>query len=88
MVFYCELAAGFCTEYGVSCSEDGYLNTLVSVFEQALKSAQTLPANTREGFFARLGRVRDLSRFGYGVGEEMDDLLAEYAVDSGADGVA
>ena len=38
-----------------------------------------LPAGDRDALIARLDRVRTISHnFGYGVGDEMDDLLAKY----------
>jgi hypothetical protein len=49
------------------------------MFEQALKSANMLPANDRDNLIARLDRVRQISHdFGYGVGDSMDYLLAKY----------
>lgn len=76
-VFYCELAADFCKEFG---NDDvDYLNALVRMFEQALNTAKTLPAESREALLDRLDQVRDLSRnFGYGVADAMDDIFAEH----------
>jgi hypothetical protein len=77
MVFCCEQAAGFCRDIGYQ--DEGYFDALVRMFEQALKSANTLPATGRDGLIARLGRVREISHaFGYGVGDDMDFLLAKY----------
>jgi hypothetical protein len=82
MVFYCEQAAGFCRD--IAYQEEGFFDALVRMFEQALKSANTLPANGRDGLIARLDRVREISHaFGYGVGDDMDYLLAKYAKHSG-----
>jgi hypothetical protein len=77
MVFYCEQAAGFCSDI---CNDDeGYFDALVRMFEQALKLADTLPADRRNGLVARLERVRVTSHnFGYGVGDDMDYLLSKY----------
>jgi hypothetical protein len=77
MVFYCEQAAGFCSDI---CNDDeGYFDALVRMFEQALKHADTLPADRRNGLVARLERVRVTSHnFGYGVGDDMDYLLSKY----------
>jgi hypothetical protein len=77
MVFYCERAAGFCSDV---CNDDGgYFDALVRMFEQALKHADPLPADRRAGLVVRLERVRDISHdFGYGVGDEMDFLLLKY----------
>jgi hypothetical protein len=76
MVFYCELASDFCCEFG---NDDvSYLNALVGTFQQALTITITLPADTRDALLARLDRVRNISHnLGYGVGDSMDDILAE-----------
>ncbi len=76
MVFYCEQAAGFTREYG---NDDvAYYNALICMFEEALKWATTLPDDQRDGFIARLKEVSDVCHhLGYGVGDEMDSLLAE-----------
>jgi hypothetical protein len=77
MVFYCEQAAGFCSDIGNE--DEGYFDALVRMFEQALKVANTLPANDRDDFVTRLNRVREIShRFGYGVSDDMDFLLSKY----------
>ena len=78
MVFYCERAAGFCSDIGYQ--EDGYFDALVRMFKQALKTIARLSATDRKGLIARLDRVRVISHnFGYGVGDDMDSLLAKYA---------
>ena len=77
MVFYCEQAAGYCADIGYQ--EDGFFNALVRMFEQALKSAKTLPDDGRDSLIARLNRVGEISHtFGYGVGDDMDSLLAKH----------
>lgn len=82
MVSYCERAAGFCNEVGLQ--DEGYFNALVRMFEQALKVIGALPESDRLELFARLDAVRHTSHnFGYGVGDDMDDLLAEHAIDGG-----
>src|SRR6266516_6140242 len=43
MVFYCERAAGFCSDIGYQ--DESYLDALVRMFEQALTIANTLPAS-------------------------------------------
>jgi len=79
MVFYCELATDFCDEFGMQ--DEGYFGALVRMFEQAIKLADTLPTVPRDAFVARLDRVRLVSHnFGYGVGDDLDFLLAEYGV--------
>ena len=77
MVFYCERAAGFCNEIGYQ--DDGYFDALISMFKQALKVIAQLPTSDRNALMARLDRVRVISHnFGYGVGDDMDSLLAKY----------
>ncbi len=77
MVFYCERAAGFCSDVGYQ--EDGYFNALVRIFEQALKAITQLSPSSRNALIARLNKVRTVSHnFGYGVGDDMDSLLAKY----------
>ncbi len=49
------------------------------MFEQALKISAQLHASDRNGLIARLDRVRVISHhFGYGVGDDMDSVLAKY----------
>jgi hypothetical protein len=77
MVFYCERAAGFSNEYGLD--DEGYYDALVRMFEQALKVSVTLAAEQRNLMLDRLDAVRAISHnVGYGVGDDMDDLLAKY----------
>ena len=79
MVFYCELAADFCCEFGMQ--DEGYLGALIRMFDQALKLTATLPPGPRDAFVARLDHVRLVSHnFGYGIGDDMDFLFAEYGV--------
>ena len=77
MVFYCERAAGF--SRNVSHEDAGYFDALVRMFEQALKTVNTLAANVQGDLIARLERVRNISReFGYGIADDMDVLLSEF----------
>jgi hypothetical protein len=77
MVFYCECAAGFCNDVGYQ--DETYFNALVRMFEQALKTIAQLSASDRNPLIARLDRVRVISHhFGYGVGDDMDFLLARH----------
>lgn len=79
MVFYCERASGFSDDVGLQ--DEGYFDALVRMFEQALKTISTLPEGRRPELFTRLDAVRRISHnFGYGVGDDMDDLLAEYGI--------
>jgi len=78
MVFYCEQASGFASNLGYQ--DESYLNALVRMFEQALISATTLPVSVRDALVARLDRVRAMGHeCGYGVGDDMDSILAKYA---------
>ena len=80
MVFYCERAAGFSMEVGLQ--DEGYFDALVRMFEQALKTIAGLADALRQPLWDRLDAVRHTSHnFGYGVGDDMDDLLAEYDAD-------
>ncbi|CAE6691123.1 hypothetical protein [Candidatus Nitrotoga fabula] len=80
MVYYCERAAGFSSDVGLQ--DEGYFDALVRMFEQALKTIGMLPEGQRPLPWARLKKVRRISHnFGYGVGDDMDELLAEHGVD-------
>lgn len=80
MVFYCECAAGCCNDIGLQ--NESYFDALVRMFTQALKAVAALPIEAQSAFMNRLDKVRHLSQnFGYGVGDEMDDLMAEYSFD-------
>ena len=77
MVFYCEQAAGFCSDIGNE--NETYFAALVRMFDQALHAAYALPADSRDALIARLDRVRSISRnFGYGVSDDMDFIFAKY----------
>jgi hypothetical protein len=80
-VFYCERASGFSGDVGMD--DDTYLSALVRMFEQALKTMATLPDEQRATLRARLKVVRDrcIHNLGYGVGDNMNDLLAEHGGD-------
>ena len=80
MVFYCERAAGFSDDLGLQ--DEGYFDALVRMFGQALKTIAALPEDGRPEMLARLDAVRRVSHnFGYGVGDNMDDLLAQAGFD-------
>lgn len=79
MVFYCERAAGFSDDVGLQ--DEGYFDALVRMFEQALKVIHSLSEDTRPDLHGRLDAVRYTShRFGYGVGDDMDVLLAAHGI--------
>jgi len=74
MTYYCEQAVGFSNEVGLA--DEGYFDSLVRMFAQVLKLAMSLPVEERGTLLGRLDQVRRVSHnFGYGVGDEMDDLL-------------
>ena len=71
MVFYCERAAGFCSDVGYQ--DEGYFDALVRMFEQTLKAIAHLSAGDRHALIVRLDKVRAVSHnFGYGVDDDMD----------------
>jgi hypothetical protein len=77
MVSYCESAVGFSNDVGYQ--DEGYFDALVHMFEQALKVIRQLPAADRDALIVRLKRVRTIGHnLGYGVGDDMDSLLADY----------
>src|SRR5206468_3782681 len=81
LAVYCAQAAGYCQDIGYQ--EEGFFDALVRMFEQALQSAKTLPADGRDSLIVRLNRVREIGHaFGYGVGDDMDYLWTKYAKQS------
>lgn len=75
MVFYCERAAGFSNDCGLQ--DEGYFDALVRMFERAVTAVGALSDGQRPEMLARLDTVRRTSHnFGYGVGDDMDYLLA------------
>jgi hypothetical protein len=72
MVFYCERAAGFCSD--IASDDEGYFNALVRMFERALMLVNTLPASCRVSLASRLEGVRQISH----KIDDMDFLLSKY----------
>ncbi len=68
MVFYCEQARGFSDDVGLD--DNSYYDALVRMFDQALKTAMTLPEAQREPF---LDRLEDIRAWGQGMGWELDE---------------
>ncbi len=82
MVYYCEQAAGFSQDVGMA--GESWFDALLRAFENALKLVNTLSPERRDPLIERLDRVRGLSHdFGYGVGDDMDYLMAEYGYNGG-----
>jgi hypothetical protein len=76
MVYYCECAAGFYREFGND--NESEFNALVNMFGQALQTIDQIPDSDRPALLARLDEVCTTShKFGYGVGDCMDDMLAQ-----------
>lgn len=82
MVFFCERAVGFSNDVGLQ--DDSYFDALVRMFDQAFKAVGALPEERRQEPSVRLDAVRRLGHnLGYGVGDDMDNLLAEHGFDGG-----
>jgi hypothetical protein len=65
---------------------EGYFDALVRMFGQALQAIDALPEDRRPALIARLDAVRRISHnFGYRVGGDMDELLAEHRDAGGGD---
>ena len=76
-VFYSESCMNLLAYCGMD--DEGYFNALVRMFEQALKAIVALEPKQQASFVERLERVRrEGHNWDWGVGEDMDDLLAEY----------
>lgn len=82
-VFFCERAVGFSNDVGQQ--DEGYFDALVRMFEHALTTIGSLPEDRRQALLARLDAVRLLGHnLGYGVGDDMDDLLSRSEFDAGS----
>lgn len=82
MVFFCERGVGFSNEYGLQ--DESFFGALVRMFGQATKAIDAVPEDRRPALWERLDTVRRLGHnLGYGVGDDMDDLLAEHGFDGG-----
>jgi hypothetical protein len=80
MVFFCERAVGFSCDVGLQ--DEGYFEALVRMFEQALLTTLALPDTHRALPLTRRATVRQLAHdVGYGVGDEMGDLLAAHVAE-------
>lgn len=80
MTFYCEQAAGFCRDVGFF--DESFFVSLMGMFTKALKLTITLAPVQRDSLLVRLDEVSRISQdFGYGLGDEMDDLLDKYSAD-------
>jgi hypothetical protein len=83
MVYYCELAAGFCRD--VDYQDAAYCDALMRMFEQALRTtADAVNSRTvRNRLLGTLDHVRSIGHeLGYGIGDDMDVLFAEFVSSS------
>jgi len=80
MVFYCERAVGFSHDVGLD--DEGYYDALINMFEQTLKLLSNFLGPQRTQYLSRLNTLRSLSHdLGYGVGDNLDDLMHSYGLD-------
>jgi hypothetical protein len=76
-------AAGFCRD--VDHQDAAYCDALVRMFEQALRTTTDLAANSgtvRNRLLGTLDHVRIGHELGYGIGDDMDVLFAEFVSSS------
>lgn len=77
MVFYCESCMNLLDYCGMD--DEGYFNALVRMFEHGLKVIVALDPSLQQDLINRLDRVRNESHnWGWGVGDVLDELMAEY----------
>lgn len=74
-VFYCESCMSFLGYCGMD--DEGYFNALILMFEQALKAIQNLDTRQQASFVERL-RVVQHEGHNWGIGDEIDDMMAKY----------
>jgi hypothetical protein len=78
-VYFCERGVGFANDVGLQ--DEGYLAALVRMFEQAALTTMALPQAQRVQLVVRLDAVsKQAANLGYGVGDEMDEILAGHGV--------
>ena len=76
-VFYCEQCDCFLS--GCGLDDEHYYDAWVRMFAQALKAIAQLDATNQRAFIKRLEVIRSQGhRYGYGVGDDMDQLLTEF----------
>lgn len=78
-VYFCERGVGFANDVGLQ--DEGYFVALVRMFEQAVLTTMALPQAQRGQLVARLDAVgKQAANLGYGVGDQMDEILAGHGV--------
>lgn len=76
-VFFCESCMNLLDYCGMD--DEGYFDALVRMFERALKAIAPLEPDQQISFVERLERIRrEGHNWGWGVGDDMDYLMAEY----------
>jgi hypothetical protein len=82
MVFFCERAVGFSNDVGLQ--DESYFDALVRMLEQASRTIGAAPEDRRSALWGRMDAVRRRGHnLGYGIGDNMDDLLAEHGFEGG-----
>ncbi len=75
-VYWCETAVAFSLEYGLD--EIGYLEALIRQYRDACSAIPDIPEPQLTEFIERMECVRDdAAQIGYGVPDEMNDLLED-----------
>ena len=74
-VFWCETAVKFSMEFGYA--DEGYFAALVRQYRDACQTLSALDGEILEKYIERLEYVRDDADMGYGVHDDMSDLLGE-----------
>ncbi len=76
-----ERATDFSSTLGFA--DEAYFRALLKMFEAALKVSIILQNELRDALLDRLDDVRSVSHnLGYGVGDEMNIILADYKKDN------
>ena len=74
-VFWCETAVNFSMECGYT--DEGYFDALVRQYREACQMLTAIDGTLLEGYIVRLEKVRDDADMGYGVHDDMSDLLGD-----------
>lgn len=75
-LFYCEEAFAFMQDCAMD--DEGFFDTLVRMFEQALKYILALPKAQQTAFLVRLNRVRQLGQdIGWSVGDDFNHFWSK-----------
>lgn len=75
-LYFCEVAMDFSMDYGYA--SDGFFNAVFLQFKKAVEALDKVSGDTREDALDRLYDIRHIaSNVGYGLEDDMGDLLAE-----------